>query len=434
MDLIVKGGQTLSGEITPSGSKNAAVALIPATLLFDEPVTFTNVPDITDVVRLVKIIEALGGKTDWDKTNKTLTINNSNINVKGLGREELGNMRGTALLWGPMLARFGEVSFEELPGGCTLGVRPLNPHYDAFSRLGVIVDSSDKSTRMDASKAAPSDFWLTEMSPTVTENIIMLAVTLNGITRVTGAASEPNVQDLCNFLVASGADIRGVGSSIIEIHGGKPLHSVKYKIITDHYEIATFLALGAGTGGEVKITDAIPEHFSHIDFIFSQFGVNVEYLVSEDGKSSSVVVRKGQNLKINETNGMLNIKAQPWPGLPVDMLPMFMPLALKAPSGLALFHNWMYESGLFWTSEFQKYGAAVLLCDPHRVLLRGGQKLYGAEIEAPYIIRAVVSLMMTAMIAEGESLILNADAIHRGHPNFIENLRSLGANIEEVKR
>lgn len=431
MDLIVKGGQTLSGELTPSGSKNAAVALIPASILFDEPITLTNVPEITDVVRLVKIIEALGGKINWDKLKKTLTIDNKNLNAKGLGREELGNMRGTALLWGPMLARFGEVSFEELPGGCTLGIRPLNPHYDAFSKLGVSVKTTAKSTQMDANNAAPSDFWLTEMSPTVTENVIMLAVALNGVTRVTGVASEPNVQDLCNFLIAAGADIRGVGSSVVEIHGGRPLHSVSHRIITDHYEIATFLALGAGTGGEIKITDAIPEHFSHIDYIFSQFGVNVEYFDSKDGKSKSVKVNAGQNLRINETHGMLNIKAQPWPGLPVDMLPMFMPLALKAPSGLALFHNWMYESGLFWTSEFQKYGAAVLLCDPHRVLLRGGQKLYGAEIEAPYIIRAVVSLMMTAMCAEGESLILNADAIHRGHPNFVENLRSLGAKIEE---
>lgn len=428
MDLIVKGGQTLSGTITPSGSKNAAVALIPASLLFDKPVTFTNVPEITDVTRLTNVLKALGSKIEWNKEQKTLVIDNSNVNEKGLGKDELGNMRGTALLWGPMLARFGRVEFAELPGGCTLGARPLNPHYEAFERMGVKVDATDLSTKMNAAHAKASDFWLTEMSPTVTENVIMLAVTIDGVTRVTGAASEPNVQDLCNFLNACGADIRGVGSSIIEIHGGRPLSPVEHRVITDHYEIATFLALGAGTGGEIIVKDALPHHFSHIDYVFSQFGVNIEY---EDG---AAIVRKDQKLKIKETNGMLTVKAQPWPGLPVDMLPMFMPLALMAPEGMALFHNWMYESGLFWTSELQKFGASVLLCDPHRVLLNGGKKLYGAEIEAPYIIRAVVSLMMTAMCAEGESVILNADAMHRGHPNFVENLRALGADIKEKSK
>src|SRR3989344_6646709 len=164
MDLIVKGGQRLSGRITPSGSKNAALALIPASLLFDKPVKLTNVPDITDVTRLTGILQKLCSKVDWDKENKTLVIDNANVNLKGLGKEDVGNMRGTALLWGPMLARFGQVAFDELPGGCTLGVRPLNPHYDAFNQMGVKVEATEKSTHMDASHAVASQFWLTQMS------------------------------------------------------------------------------------------------------------------------------------------------------------------------------------------------------------------------------------------------------------------------------
>lgn len=425
MDLIVKGGQTLSGTITPSGSKNAAVALIPASLLFDKPVTFTNVPDITDVTRLTNVIKALGGKVDWNKDTKTLVIDNSNVNAKGLGRDELGNMRGTALLWGPMLARFGSVNFEELPGGCTLGARPLNPHYDAFASLGVEVNATERSTHMNAGTAKASEIWLTEMSPTVTENIIMLAVTLPGKTVVKGAASEPNVQDLCNFLNTCGANISGIGSSIITIEGGRELRPVEHNIISDHYEIATFLALGAVTGGEVRVANSLPEHFPYINHVFSKFGVNVKY------DNDTAYVEANQKIAIDCKNSALQVKAQPWPGLPVDMLPLFMPLALAAPEHTALFHNWMYESGLFWTSEFQKFGADVLLADPHRVLITGGNKLYSAEIEAPYIIRAVVSLMMAAMIAEGESTILNADAVHRGHPHFVENLRALGAEIKE---
>lgn len=428
MDLIVKGGQTLSGTITPSGSKNAAVALIPASLLFDKPVTFTNVPDITDVTRLTNVIKSLGGKVAWSKEEKKLTIDNSSVNEKGLGKDELGNMRGTALLWGPMLARFGEVAFDELPGGCTLGARPLNPHYDAFESLGVKVDADDRSTKMNASNAKASSIWLTEMSPTVTENVVMLAVTLPGITRIVGAASEPNVQDLCNFLNNCGADIKGIGSSILEINGGKALNPVEHRILSDHYEIATFLAIGAATGGEVRVVDAMPEHFKYINHVFSKFGVDVKY--DED----TAYVEANQKIAIHCQNGALQVKAQPWPGLPVDMLPLFMPLALVSDKNTALFHNWMYESGLFWTSEFQKFGGDVLLADPHRVLITGGNTLYGAEIEAPYIIRAVVSLMMTAMCAKDESLILNADAIHRGHPNFVENLRALGAEIKEKSK
>ena len=258
MDLIVKGGQTLSGEITPSGSKNASVALIPASLLFDKPVKLTNVPEITDVTRLLNILKKLGSKVKWDKESKTLEIDNSKVNLRGLGKEDVGPMRGTALLWGPMLARFGQVGFDELPSGCTLGVRPLRPHYEAFRALGVNVEEGAKSTHMDGKNAKAASFWLTEMSPTVTENVVMLAVTLPGYTRVIGAASEPNVQDLCNFLVASGADIKGIGSSVLEINGGKSLFPVEHRIISDHYEVATFLALGAATGGEIRVTDTTP--------------------------------------------------------------------------------------------------------------------------------------------------------------------------------
>lgn len=426
MDLIVKGGQRLSGTITPSGSKNASVALIPASLLFDKPVRFTNVPAITDVARLINILKKLGSKIDWDKENKTLEVDNSEVSLRGLDKEDVGNMRGTALFWGPMLVRFGRVEFEELPGGCTLGVRPLNPHYEAFEALGVKVVADGRSVKMDARGANATSVWLTEMSPTVTENVIMLAVALDGMTRIINAASEPNVQNLCNFLNSCGAEITGVGSSILTINGGRALNPVEHRILSDHYEIATFLALGAVTGGEVRVTDAMAEHFTYINHVFGNFGVDVQY------EGDTAVVAANQKIAIKCRHSALQVKAQPWPGLPVDMLPLFMPLALAASKNTALFHNWMYESGLFWTSEFQKFGGDVLLADPHRVLITGGNKLYGAQIEAPYIIRAVVALMMAAMIADGESRILNADAIHRGHPDFVKHLRELHADIREI--
>lgn len=429
MNIEVKGKQVLSGEICPSGSKNSAVALIPATILFDKKVVLENIPDITDVDKLVAIMRKFGSKIVWDKKKKVMEIDNSKLSFKKLDKEDLGNMRGTSLLWGPMLARFKKINFNELPGGCTLGFRPFGAHYRAFRDLGVKVKETNHRVGMDASEAKPTEIWLTQMSPTATENVVMLATGLKGRTRIIGAASEPQVQDLCNFLIKCGAKIRGVGSNLLEIEGGIALSPSKHRLLSDHYEIATFLALGAATGGEIRVCDAIPEFFKPISSVFSKFGVNIEY------EDDVAIVRANQKItiKTEEERGTLFIKAQPWPALPVDMLPLFIPLALVADKGQVLFHNWMYEAGLFWTTELQKLGANVVIADPHRVMVTAGSKLHSATLEAPYIIRAVVAMVMAAMIADGKSLILNADVLYRGHPHFAENLKKLGAVIKEVK-
>lgn len=427
MDIKVEGGQVISGEITPSGSKNSAVAIIPATILFDKPVTLANIPDIKDVERLVNIMQKLGSKISWDKEKCTMRIDNSRLKFDDLDQEDLGNMKGTSLLWGPMLARFKKVVFKELPGGCTLGIRPLDAHYIAFKKLGVKVEEGPSSAKMDASKAVSRELWLTEMSPTATENVINLATSIKGTTRIIGAASEPQVQDLCNFLVKCGAKIDGIGSSILEVEGKGALAPAYYEILPDHCEITTFLALAAATGGKIRIKPSIPEYFPHIDYVFSRFGIHTRYQ-----KGYAILDGTDKARIISENSGPLLVKSQPWPGLPVDTLPLFIPLALSAKKGEVLFHNWMYEAGLFWTSELQKMGANVIMCDPHRIIVTAGNKLRGAKLEAPYIIRAVVSMTMCAMVAEGDSLILNADALYRGHPDFVQNLIKLGAKIEET--
>jgi UDP-N-acetylglucosamine 1-carboxyvinyltransferase len=429
MNIKVKGGQVLSGEITPSGSKNSAVAIIPSTILFNKIVTIENVPEITDVERLLKMLKTLGSKVVWDKKKKIIKIDNSKLTYEKIKKSEVGNMRGTSLFWGPMLARFGRVGFEELPGGCTLGVRSLNPHYDAFSQLGVKIQDDGRSVYMDAKNAKAAEIWLTEMSPTVTENVLSFAVSLAGETKIIGAASEPQVQDLCNFFVKCGANISGIGSSILIINGAKKLNPETHKLFSDHYEIATFLAMAAISGGKIKINNAMPELFTPIRNVFNKFGINIIY----DGESA--IVNKNTKIKLSKNGGRgtLVVKAQPWPALPVDTLPLFIPIALAAEHGSSLFHNWMYESGLFWTSELTKLGANVIMADPHRVIVSAGNKLYGATLEAPYIIRAVVAMVMAAMIAQGETTILNADALYRGHPHFSENLKKLGANINEIK-
>lgn len=419
----------MSGEIFPSGSKNSAVHVIPCTLLIKGKTVLKNVPDIADVERLVKILTKLGSVIDWKKEESVMVLDNTNVSFEQLNHDDLGNMRGTALLWGGLLARFGKVDFEELPGGCTLGVRSLEPIYKVFKDFGVDIDETESGVVMKLKGKEAHEVWLTEMSPTATTNLVMLSVSQKGMTKLIGAASDPQCQDVCNFLTSCGAGISGIGSSVLEIDGGKPLKEAEYTLLPDHYEITTFLALGAVTGGEVKVHNAMPKHFKMIVNEFQKFNIKIDY------EGDTAVVRANQKIKIagsfeDKTN---LIRPQPWPGLPVDLLPMFVPLALAAPSGYILFHNWMYESGLYWMSELTKFGAEVIMADPHRVLVMGGRKLKGAEIEAPYIIRAVVSYVMTAMIARGETTILNAETLYRGHPNFSANLAKLGAVIEEVK-
>jgi UDP-N-acetylglucosamine 1-carboxyvinyltransferase len=355
-----------------------------------------------------------------------MRIDNTKLRFDNLDRDDLGSMKGTALLWGPMLARFGKVVFTELPGGCTLGARPLGPQYDSFMALGVTIKNGDHSVSMDASKAKAQEIWLSEMSPTITENVIMLATSLSGVTKIVGAASEPNVQELCNFLIDCGVEIEGVGSSILSVYGVKKLKAPKpHRIYEDHHEVTTFLAMTAATGGNISIQNEHPEFYRHIDYIFSKFGVEV---IHKNGVTS---VNQKKDLHIDtHDRGYLVVRAQPWPGLLVDLLPMFIPLALSAKEGQVMFHNWMYESGLFWTSELTKLGANIIMADPHRVIVSGGRPLKGDTIECPYIIRAAVALTMSAMLANGETKILNADALYRGHPNFSENLKKLGAMIE----
>jgi len=428
MDLKVSGGQTLNGTVTPSGNKNAAVALLPATILFTEPVVLENMPDIPDIHSLIKVMQGMGSRIEWDTTSNRMTVDNSNFQPNQISPELASSMKGMILLWGPLIARFKNVMVQTKTGGCTLGVRPAGPQYQALEDLGVKLETVADGVRLDGTNATAREVWLEEMSPTITENLVMLATGLVGTTKIVGAASEPHVQDLCRMLMSAGVEIKGLGSSVLVVTGVSHLNPVTFKVSSDHHEIATYLALGAITGGEVRVNDAIPEYFRHINLNFEKLGVHVEY------EGNTAVVRSGQSLQIKETlEGQPQIvRSQPWPGFPVDILPLFIPIALASPTGQAMFHNWMYEGGLFWTSELKKMGANIVMCDPHRVIVTGGKKLKAAKLEAPYIIRAVIAMLMSTLIAQGESTILNVDAMYRAHPHFVDNLRSLGAQITEM--
>ncbi len=426
--LKITGGYPLNGTITPSGNKNAALPMLCATVLTDETVTLHNVPDINDVNKIVALLAQLGSKINWSKEEKIITINNSNLSLDRFDGKVPFGMRASLLLLPPLLQRFKKIEIDNQIGGCTLGIREFDPFIDMLKQLGGEVEKNDHQILFeihDTFNAA--SLWPNYASVTGTENIIMAAVMAKGETVLMNAASEPHVQDLCIMLNQMGAHIEGIGSSRLIIQGVDSLHTTTAHISSDHQEIASFLALGAMTGGEISVTHAVPHHFPLIVSEFKKLGVVIEY------DKDTAVVRKNQSFEPEKPfteNYIPRIEAHPWPYFPVDILPLMIALSLKT-NGPTRFWNKMYEGGLFWVTEFLKMNVKLEISDPHRIIVLGPTQLKAANLECPGIIRATVALMMAAMAADGTSTLENIDTIYRAHPNFIENLRSLGANIEE---
>jgi UDP-N-acetylglucosamine 1-carboxyvinyltransferase len=426
--LLVKGGNKLQGELTPAGNKNSALPALCATLLTDETITLRNFPDLTDVNKLVELMISLGSQIEWDKKVSTITINNSNFkNSFGDQGFPLG-MRGAILLLGPLLARIGEIEVKEEIGGCTLGIRELDPHLEVLKELGAKV-STNGSIKIDAKEGLKGGFlWQDYMSVTTTENFIMAAVTAQGKSTMVNAASEPHVQDLCELLSSMGADIQGIGTSKITITGVDKLHATEFTISSDHHEITTLLALGAMTKGEIRVNNAEPEHFPLIQKAFEKFNVKIEY------EGETAIVKQEEKLRIIQPytkNLLQKLEAAPWPYFPADLIPLMIALAVKS-EGSMMFWNKLYEGGFFWIPEMIKFGAHIVMCDPHRIIVYGNKPLKATTVDSPNIIRATVALMMIALTTEGESTIRNADSIKRAHPNFVENLNKLGADLKWI--
>lgn len=427
-NLLVRGGNVLSGEITPAGNKNSALPILCASLLTNEDVIIRNMPDLTDVNKLIELMKSMGSKIDWNKEKCVLKINNSNFKNEFDEEGFPMGMRGAVLLLGPLATRMKKIEVRKEIGGCSLGIRELDPHIEVLQGLGAKV-YDETTLKIDISNGLEGGFlWQDYMSVTTTENFAMAASKAEGTSTMVNAASEPHVQDLCNFLVAMGAKIEGIGSSTLKITGVKELHGTDFTISSDHHEITTLLALGAMTGGEVRVNRAEPEHFPLIVKAFKKFGVDIEY------EGETAIVKPVEKLVIEEpyTKNMLQkIEAAPWPYFPVDLMPLMIALAVKS-EGNIMFWNKLYEGGLFWIPEMMKFGAHIVMCDPFRIIVFGDKPLKPATVDSPNIIRATVALMMVALTIKGESIIRDADPIKRAHPNFVENLQKLGADISWV--
>jgi UDP-N-acetylglucosamine 1-carboxyvinyltransferase len=426
-DLLVNGGGKLEGRVRPSGNKNAVLPIICASLLTDEPVTLRNVPDITDLNKLVELLRSLGSEISWDKDNQVMEILNKDINLDEFEGSLPMGFRGAILVFGPLTARVGEFNVTPKVGGCALGIREIDTHLDVIEAVGADVNYSDDAVSLKINERFDGgNFWADYMSVTTTENFIMSAVTAKGTSVMKNAASEPHVQDLCKFLISMGAEIDGVGSSCLRIKGVENLKSTDYTIIPDHHEITTFLALGAMTGGRVEVEDVREDHFGLIVNTFDKLGVKIKF------EGDVAIVEEGQELRVQETytsNLIPKVEVAPWPYFPSDLEPLMMALATKT-EGQVMFWNKIYDGAHRWIQELSKFGVKLLPCDPHRALIWGGLDLKPATVQAPDIIRATVALFMVAQSINGQSVIKDANPIRRAHPHFVKKMHSLGADIK----
>jgi UDP-N-acetylglucosamine 1-carboxyvinyltransferase len=430
-NLIVHGGTPLTGRIVPSANKNAVLPILCATLLTREPVRLVGITDITDVRKILDVFRQLGSRVEVDFAKGVLDLHHAQTAFDPKQHHLPQEMRSSIMLVPGLLARFGVAKVENDVQGCTLGVREIDPHVEVMERFGARVERGRDALLLHADgKLRANHHWTDYASVTTTENFVLCAALADGTSTLNNAASEPHVQEFCAFMRMLGARIEGVGTSRLTVHGVGSLGGGEFRFIEDFHEAVTFLALGAITGGNVEVRNSAPEQFPLIDRTFAKFGVEVRH----EGGWSRARLPEGR-LRVREPftrNILQKVEAAPWPYLPVDLLPIFVALGVRA-EGSMMYWNKVYEGAMGWTSELSKFGAHTVMADPHRVITFGGKPLAPAEVDSPYIIRVAIALLMVAASIPGRSVIHNATPVRRAHPHFAENIRALGAHVEWVE-
>lgn len=423
-EFLIEGGVKLSGEVTPSGNKNAALKMLPACLLTDEPVILRNMPNIGDVRVIIEIMQKMGVEIHWQDAT-TLYVNAREITSTSVDAALAQRVRASMVLAGPTLARCGQITLPT-PGGDVIGQRRLDTHVFALRKLGAEIEF-DSSFRMHTKGLKGADILLDEASVTATENALMAAVLAKGTTIIRNAASEPHVQNLCQMLNSFGAQIDGVSSNRLVITGVDRLHGGEARIGADYLEVGSFIGAAVMTEGEVLIKEANPDYLDMIALTFERLGITWQV------NGNDIFVPPGQSFKITPDLGgrIPVIKAQPWPAFPSDLLSIALVVATQC-SGAVIFHEWMYESRFFFTDKLISMGARITLCDPHRVLVQGPSRLKGSPFISSPDIRAGMSLVLAALAAKGETRISNIQQIDRGYENVDVKLRALGAKIQRI--
>jgi UDP-N-acetylglucosamine 1-carboxyvinyltransferase len=426
--FIINGGNPLTGTITASGNKNAALKLLPACILTDEPVILHNIPDILDVRNTILILQDLG--VDVEPLQRgSWRLHAQNLNKTELDGELASRIRASFVFSGPLLGRFGQATLP-LPGGDVIGGRPLDTHIQSLKGLGVNVALVDRGVfQMDADPVRGGGYLLlAEASVTATENTIMTAVLAKGETTIDNAACEPHVRDLCRFLNSLGANIEGIGSNRLTIQGVERLHGGEYTIGADFMEVGSFIGAAAITGGEIRIQNADPHDLGMVRLVYERLGIHWQV----DG--NDIIVPADQSLTVEAALGgrIPQIKPMPWPGFPPDLMSIAVVIATQT-KGTVLLHDWMYESRFFFVDNLTFMGAQIVLCDPHRVIVQGPCHLYANPHGVPSPdIRAGMAMLLAALCAEGESTIHNIQQIDRGYERIEQKLQALGADIRRV--
>ena len=432
--FIIEGGKQLKGEITPQGAKNETLQVLCAVLLTPEKVTINNIPDIIDVKKLIQLLINFGVKVEHMSTG-SYSFQSDAINLDYLTSDQYKldgrGLRGSIMLVGPLLARFGKGSIPR-PGGDKIGRRRLDTHFEGLINLGARFNYSREEHfySVEAERLTGTSMLLDEASVTGTANIVMAAVLAKGVTIIYNAACEPYLQQLCSMLNRMGAKISGIGSNLLTIEGVSDLKGTEHRVLPDMVEIGSWIGLAALTRSELTIKNVQWEYLGQIPSVFRKLGLTVE----KQGDDIHIPAHtKGYEIQNYIDGSILTVSDAPWPGFTPDLLSIVLVVATQA-RGSVLIHQKMFESRLFFTDKLIDMGAKIILCDPHRASIIGHgfkSNLKSATLTSPDI-RAGISLLIAALSAEGTSTIHNIEQIDRGYENIVERLQAIGANIKRV--
>ena len=428
----IKGGNKLHGSITPQGAKNEAMQIICASLLTEEKVTITNLPNISDINNLIDLLKDMGVIVNRVSNNEVILqakeIDFSYFNTEKF-REKSTKLRGSVMIVGPMLARFGK-GYLPKPGGDKIGRRRLDTHILGLQKLGAKFENLSSCQEASAPNGLKGTYMLlNEASVTGTANIIMAAVMAQGETTIFNAACEPYIVQLCRMLVSMGAKINGIGSNLLTITGVEKLHGTTHRLLADMIEVGSFIGMAAMTGSELTIKNAGIKDLGLIPEVFKSLGIKMEFI----GDDIYIPAQDHYEVETFFDGSILTIADAPWPGFTPDLISIILVVAIQA-KGTVLIHQKMFESRLFFVDKLIDMGAQIILCDPHRATVIGldrTQQLHAVRMASPDI-RAGVALLIAALSAEGTSYIDNIEQIDRGYENIDSRLRELGVEIERI--
>ena len=433
--FVIEGGKALKGSITPQGAKNEVLQILCAVLLTADPIIVNNIPDIIDVNKLINLLRNFGVKVS-SLGNGSYKFQSDAVNLDYLNSEQFKNdgrgLRGSIMLVGPLLARFGKGSIPR-PGGDKIGRRRLDTHFEGLIQLGAKFNynKEDYFYSVETDKLVGADLLLDEASVTGTANIVMAAVLAEGHTSIYNAACEPYLQQLCSMLNRMGAKIKGIGSNLLKIEGVKSLKGTDHTILPDMIEIGSWIGLAAMTKSEITIKNVRWEHLGQMPKVFKKLGITIK----KKGDNIFIPAHKdGYEIQNYIDGSILTISDAPWPGFTPDLLSIVLVVATQA-RGSVLIHQKMFESRLFFVDKLIDMGAKIILCDPHRATVIGHDfksQLKSATLTSPDI-RAGISLLIAALSAKGTSIIHNIEQIDRGYENIVTRLQKIGAKIDRIK-